>query len=679
MPKDVHAKALRQFDSIQSALKEEREMCLEDRRFYSIAGAQWEGALGEQFENRPKYEFNKIHLSVIRIINEYRNNRISVDFVSKDGKTDDLADTCDGRYRADEQDSCAQEAYDNAFEEAVAGGIGAWRLKACYEDEEDDENEYQRIVFEPIYDADSSVFFDLNSKRQDKADAKYGYIIKSIPYDTYVEEYDDDPASWPKEIESVEFDWYTADVVYLAEYYEIEPQQKTVEVWESLGGEETRYTKDDFEDDPNLFEMLTATGSHKEREKTVTVNRCHKYLLNGNKIIEDCGYVAGSCIPIVPMYGKRWFVDNVERCMGHVRLAKDAQRLKNMQLSKLGEISALSSVEKPILTPEQVAGHELRWAEDNIKNYPFLLVNPITDMNGNIQPAGPLSYTKSPNIPPAMAALLQITEQDMQDLLGNQQAAEELQPNVSGKAIELIQNKLDMQTFIYMSNMAKAVKRSGEIWLSMAKEIYVEDDRDLKVMTQQKDIESIRLMEPVINEDSGSVEYANDFSKAKFDLYVSVGPSTDSKRAATVRALTGMLQMATDPADQAVITAMTMMNMEGEGIDDIRKFYRKKLLGMGAIEPTKEEAEEMAAAAAQRQQQPDPQQTYLQALSTESMAKAQKATADTMLTAAKTEQTKAETAATMAEMDTKDQRATVETIKDLTELQNQGQPTAPVL
>ena len=184
-------------------------------------------------------------------------------------------------------------------------------------------------------------------------------------------------------------------------------------------------------------------------------------------------------------------------------------------------------------------------------------------MNGNIQPAGPLSYTKSPNIPPAMAALLQITEQDMQDLLGNQQAAEELQPNVSGKAIELIQNKLDMQTFIYMSNMAKAVKRSGEIWLSMAKEIYVEDDRDLKVMTQQKDVESIRLMEPIINEDSGTVEYANDFSKAKFDLYVSVGPSTDSKRAATVRALTGMLQMATDPADQAVITAMTMMAARG--------------------------------------------------------------------------------------------------------------------
>lgn len=675
----IHSKALKDFDSIQSALKAERDQCNEDRRFYSLAGAQWEDDLGKQFENRPKFEVNKIHLSVIRIINEYRNNRITVDFIAKDGKEDSLADTCDGRYRADEQDSGAQEAYDNAFEEAVSGGFGAWKLRACYEDKEDDENEYQRILIEPIFDADRSVFFDLNAKRQDKSDAKYAYIMRSIPYDTYIEEYDDDPASWPSDIGSEEFDWYTPDVVFISEYYILEPQTKTIEIWKDLSGEETKYSQEDFEEDDGLFEMLTATGSRKVREKKTTIKRCHKYILNGNRVMEDCGYTAGYCIPIVPMYGKRWYVDNIERCMGHVRLAKDAQRLKNMQLSRLGEISALSTVEKPILTPEQIAGHELRWAEDNIKNYPYLLVNPIVDMNGNIQPAGPLAYSKVPQIPPAMAALLQITEQDMQDLLGNQQAAEEMQPNVSGKAIELIQNKLDMQTFIYMSNMAKAVKRSGEIWLEMAKEIYVEDERDIKIMTPQKDVESAQLNKPVINQETGEIEYENDFSKAKFDLYVSVGPSTDSKRAATVRALTGMLQMATDPTDQAVILAMSMMNMEGEGIEDIRKFYRKKLLSMGAVEPTEEEQKEIQAAQqAAGQQGPGPQEQYLQALSAESFAKAQKAQADTMLTAAKTEETKAKTAETLSAMDTKSQRAVVENIKDLTEIQNQGQPTAPV-
>jgi hypothetical protein len=163
--RDVHADAMKQFATIQTNSIDERAQCLADRRFYSIAGAQWEGALSEQFENRPKLEVNKVHLGVMRIINEYRNNRITVDFVPKDGATDDdLADTCDGLYRADEQDSCADEAYDNAFEEAVGGGFGAWRLRTEYEDPEDDEDERQRIRIEPIYDADKFVFFDQNAK-----------------------------------------------------------------------------------------------------------------------------------------------------------------------------------------------------------------------------------------------------------------------------------------------------------------------------------------------------------------------------------------------------------------------------------------------------------------------------------------------------------------------------------
>jgi len=126
---NIHQQALTEFDRVQSSVRDERLQCLQDRRFYSIAGAQWEGPLGEQYENKPRFEVNKIHLSVIRIINEYRNNRIAVDFVSKDGDTDEkLAETCNGLYRADERDSGAEEAYDNAFEEAVGGGIGALAL-----------------------------------------------------------------------------------------------------------------------------------------------------------------------------------------------------------------------------------------------------------------------------------------------------------------------------------------------------------------------------------------------------------------------------------------------------------------------------------------------------------------------------------------------------------------------
>ena len=51
----IHETALIQFDTVQEALYQERKQCLEDRRFYSIAGAQWEGNLADQFKNKPKF------------------------------------------------------------------------------------------------------------------------------------------------------------------------------------------------------------------------------------------------------------------------------------------------------------------------------------------------------------------------------------------------------------------------------------------------------------------------------------------------------------------------------------------------------------------------------------------------------------------------------------------------
>ncbi len=664
---NAHQEALIEFDNIQSAMRDERLQCLQDRRFYSIAGAQWEGPLADQFENKPKFEVNKVNLSVMRIINEYRNNRITVDFISKEGDEDDsLADACDGLYRADEEDSTADEAYDNAFEEAVGGGFGAWRLRNVYEDEYDDEDDRQRIRIEPIYDADSTVFFDLNAKRQDKSDARSCYVLTAMTREAYIEQYDDDPTSWPKEISEQFFDWSTPDMVYVAEVYKVEERSETIRIFQTIDGEEERYSQKDFEDDESLEETLAAIGTIEVRQKRVKRRKVRKYLMSGGGILEDHGYIAGTEIPIVPVYGKRWYVDNVERCMGHVRLAKDAQRLKNMQLSKLGEISALTPIEKPIFLPEQVAGHEMMWAEDNLKNYPYLLVNPVQDVNGNEMVSGPIGYTKPPQVPAALAGLLQITEQDMQDILGRQEAGEEMVSNISGKAVELIQSRLDMQSFIYMSNMAKAVKRSGEIWLSMAKEILVEPGRKMKAVGTQGELSTVELGRPMLNEETGEIEYENDLSKAKFDVAVDVGPSSSSKRSATVRALMGMIQISQDPETRMVLTSMAMMNMEGEGIWEVRDFFRKRLVQMGVIKPTEEEAAEMAMA--MQNQQPDPNALYLQAAAAEAQAKAVKAQADTEYTMARAEETRAKTVETLASVENDQRESAVKTAKNLQDI-----------
>jgi hypothetical protein len=345
-----------------------------------------------------------------------------------------------------------------------------------------------------------------------------------------------------------------------------------------------------------------------------------------------------------------------------VRLSKDAQRLKNMQLSKLGELSALSSVEKPILTPEQIAGHQTMWENDNIKDYPYLLINPMTDANGNEVIASPIGYTKPPQIPPAMAALLQITETDMKDLLGNQEQGEQMASNVAERTIELIQNKLDMQTFIYMDNMVKAIKRGGEIWLSMAKDIFVEEGREMETVGLQGEREQVKLLEPKVNED-GEITYANDLTQAKFKVIAEAGPSSSTKRQTTVRNLVKMAAMTDDPETKQVLGAMAMMNMEGEGIGDVRAYFRKKLVRMGVVKPTDKEAEDLKAEA--ENTPPDAQEEYLRAAAGAEEARGAKAQSDTILAQAKADEVRAKIIQMLSEIDIKEGEQAMDVIERL--------------
>lgn len=643
--KEIHSEALQEFDSIQSSVKDERDQCLEDRRFCSIPGAQWEGKLGQQFENKPKLEVNKIQLSVIRIFNEYRANRVTVDFVSKDGSQNSkLATVCDGLYRADEQDSGAQEAYDNAFDEATTGGMGAWRYRAEYEDDEDEEKEEQCIKIEPIYDADSTVFFDLNAKRQDKSDAKHGFILTGMTHAAYKDEYDDDVSTWDSNISDSEYDWNTPDIVYVAEYYRKEEDSVTIITYEHINGEEEKFKEESLTEE--VLEVLNATGSKEVRRRKVKTRRVHKYIMSGSKVLEDCGFIAGSNIPIVPIYGKRWYIDNIERFMGHVRLAKDAQRLKNMQLSKLAELSALSAREKPIFAPAQVANHKQMWTDDNIKEFPFLLLDPLENADGTVASIGPQAYTKPPVIAPALAALLQLTEVDMKEILGGQ-GGEEIVSNISGKAVEMIQTRLDMQSYIYMDNFAKGMKRGGEIWLSMKRDITVEDGRKLKTINKQGEAGNVETRKPVLNSETGEIEYENDLGKAKFNVAVDVGPSSSSKKAATVRNIMGMMQTTADPETVQVLGAMAMMNMEGEGIEEVNGFFRNKLLKMGAIEPTEEEAKVLEEL--RQNAKPTAEEEYLIKEGNKAEAQGKESNAKTLLTLEKAEETAAKTVKTKAE------------------------------
>lgn len=639
---EIHALALQQFQDSFDATQRDRENALMARRFVNVRGAQWDWDSARQFQNRMRLEIDHIAGAVTRIKNEYRRSRIEAKFIPADGtEADELADAAASRYRADTCDARGREARDMAFDSAVEGGFGGMRLRAEYE-----RDEYQRICLEPINDAESTLYFDANAKMKDKSDAEHAFLVTPWTRRAFEAKYGKDASNWPVGLDAQNlFTWFTPDVVFVCEYFVKEKRTDVYRVFEGFGEETEEFLTDEIT--PEDEERLAATGFKEVEGRSEKIDQVRKYVLNGAKVLEDGDIIPGRCIPLVPQYGHRTVINHVESFRGHVLKSIDPQIVYNLQVSKVAETAASSGIEKPIFLAEQIARHANMWQNDHVDNNAFLLIDPMKDANGQIMPSGPVGFTKSPDVAPAVAALVALTKQDISDQLGNPENAEQVQPDMSGVAMELAQGRVDMQSFGYMDNAADAERRIAEIWQSMAAEIYVEEGRKLKTMSADGQRGMVEIGKKKLDKRTGQMVPEADFSRLDMDVDVVIGPTSASRRSAVVRTVSALINATADPETQIALTHTALMNLEGEGINDLRDWSRKKLVAMGIAKPTPEEETDMAEAA-QQLPPPDPQAMLAEAMAMEAKAKAMKAQADTALALARTKESEAKAAETLA-------------------------------
>ncbi|WP_131669245.1 portal protein [Psychrobacter pygoscelis] len=666
---DLHQRLLERIDVDFDQSQENQKESYDDRRFCFVSGAQWDGDIGRQFEGRPKFEFNKIQLSVIRIYNEWAKNRFTVEFRPKNHIADaDTAETLQNLFRADERDSNADEAYSTAFFEGISGGISAVMLKAEYEDEYSDEDDHQRIRIKPIFEADTCVYWDANAKRYDKADANHVTIVTSMSKSAFEAKYHKEPCSFDN-LQGMRFDWRNGDSIKVAEHYELTENKVDIIKLEHEHADPVTLDVPNKKDAEEVAEFeqeldsLLAQGYEVVLEKKIKRRVVKGYVLDGSGIIEKLGVIAGDYLPIAPFYGKRMYISGREVTQGHVRLSRDAQIAYNVKMSGLIDLASRPQDEIPIFTPAQIAGHEFIWANKEVKRKPYLTINPTKDGNGNMVAVGPQAYTKSPQIPQAMGALIDKAGQDIAELTGNQANGEQLVSNVSTQAVEMVQDKVDAQAYIYLDNFAKTMAHVGRIWLSMAKTIYDEEQREMTGLTHDDQDVDIVINKPTIKD--GKLAYENDLQGGTYKVTVDVGEAFATQRDKTIKRLLNLVPMITDPQQQSALLNTILANQEGEGLQDLRKWARKNLISMQIVEPNEEEQKELAAAqAAASQQPPSAQDQWMEAEAAKAHANAEKAKADVQKTLAEVDETRADTAKTMFEIQ-KEQQQVQQTMEQM--------------
>lgn len=690
-----HERIMLRFDRAYTPQQDVREKCIEATRFARVPGGQWEGAtaagtkLDDRFEKYPKFEINKVATELNRIISEYRNNRITVKFRPGDKEaSEELANKLNGLFRADYEETDGGEACDNAFDDAATGGFGCFRLTSMLVNEYDPMDERQRIAIEPVYDPSRSVWFDPDAKKYDKSDALWAFCMYSLSPEKYEAEYGKTP---PASLDvttmtSWEYDWFEPEVVYIAKYYEVRKESVDVISYrQPITGEIATYDSDQIED---IEDELALAGFQEVARRSVKRRRVYVSVVDGQNFLEKPRRIPGEHIPLIPVYGKRWFIDDIERVEGHIAKAMDPQRLYNLQVSMLADSAAQDPGQVPIFDPEQVRGLEKHWEDRGKKRPAFLVARAPRDKAGNpIGPAAPGSFTPAPQLSPAIATMLQLTSADIQEVTGSSQAMQQMPSNIAQETVNNLMNRADMASFIYLDNMAKSLKRAGEVWLSMAREVYG-SDREVRVVNEDGTDDIALMNAKVVDRQTGQVVALNDLSTGRYDVTVDVGPSYTARRDATVAALTSVLStMAPQDPDAGIIRGLIMENMDGEGLDDYKEYNRNKLLTAGIVKPrnAKEQALVQQAQAA-AQSQPDANMILAQAQMVAAQAEVQKAnneTAQTQIKAFTAQQdameSQANTVYKLAQARNIDDKAVMEVIrllKDVAESQQQ-QITSP--
>lgn len=633
---DWHRKALCNFDNAYTATQDMREQIIEAQRFVRVSGAQWEGSTNAgysfdegRFEHYPRFELNKIARECDRIIGEYRQNRISVRFRPKDGQASEaLAEKLNGKFRADYQETSGGEACDNAFDDAVTGGFGCWRMCADYEDEMDPSNEQRRISLLPVYDPATCVFFDQDSKQYDRSDATWAMEMFSMTPKAFEAEYPDSiAASLSKDDSGTQYDWSTPDAIYVGRYYEVRTEKVKISAWRNQITNATAiYDEDqikDIEDElkEGSFEMLG--------EREVKKRRVYCGLLSGAEWLEEPKRIPGEHIPLIPVYGRRAFVDNQERIEGHAAKAMDAQRLENLMVSMIADNATQAGGDGiPIVDvnfiPGPLADH---WAQRNKKRPAFLPMVSQKDKQGAVVAQAQVSgYTPPTQMPPALAGLLQYTGTAIQQITGASQL-ENMPSNVATDTVDSIFNRMDTQSYIYMDNMAKSMRRAGVVWLSMAREVYG-SDTPMRIVNEDGTDDVALMNGAVIDRQTGEEVALNDLSQGNYEVTVDVGQSFATRRDATVKSLLSMLALIPPSTPKHdLVSSMILDNMDGEGIDDLKEYNRNQLLLSGVIKPrTPEEKQMVAQAKAQQQNQPSPD--MVNALANQGLAVAENKKAD---------------------------------------------------
>jgi len=522
--KEAHAR----LQLAEEAESDIRRLALEDLEFR--AGKQWpENIVAErQSDGRPCLVINRIPQFIQQVTNDQRQNRPSIKVHPVDDHGDvETGKIIQGLIRHIEYNSNADVAYDTAFDSAVTGGFGYFRVITDFVSPTSFD---QEILIKRIRNP-FSVYFDPYSQEPDGSDASFAFITEDLSADEYRSRYPKSKLASADEWETTGNQapsWVRDGSARVAEYFYKDTRETTIVLLNT--GESV--LKENLQ---QVLEAGAAAGIQVEvvRERIALAPVIHWCKINGSEILEKTTW-PGRYIPIIPVYGNELYINGKRILEGIIRNAKDSQRMYNYWASAETEAIALAPRTPFIIAEGQIEGYEKEWSTANRKNHAFLPYKP-TSVGGT-----PVAPPQRNSFEPAVGAITNarmMASEDLKATTGIYDAAMGARSNeTSGIAIQRRSMQTQTSNFHFIDNLTRSLRHGGRVIVDLIPKIYdtARADRIIGDDGEQK-IVKVNQQTGEIGKDGKPVIYALDVGK--YDVTVDVGPSFASKRQEAVAAM----------------------------------------------------------------------------------------------------------------------------------------------
>jgi hypothetical protein len=571
--KDILADAQQEFSLCEEHESVNRTAFLDDIKFAKL-GEQWPEAIIEdrRKENRPCLTVNRQPAFIRQVVNDARQNKPSIKVHPADSNADpETAEIYNGLIRNIEVTSKADVAYDTAFDFAVSGGFGYWRVNTDYscDDTFDLDLRIERIV-NPL-----SVYGDYLSTTADSSDWNQAFVTELLGVAAFEQKYKGaEKVDWEGDYAGLKAPWTEDKSILVAEWWTREKVKRPILALSDGTVVEASFykaKKDEYD----------AAGITVMGQRDAMTHKVRQRVLTGAEVLEDNEW-GGKYIPVVPVYGDEVNVEGKRYFRSLIRDAKDAQRMFNYWRTASTELVALAP-RVPFIGPVGAFKTEAKkWATANTANHAYL------GYDGAVAPQRqPLDGGRAAG---ALQEAL-VASDDMKAILGIYDAALGNRSNeTSGVAIRARQREGDVSTFHFIDNLSRAIEHTGRILVDLIPTVY-SGQRMLRVLGVDGSPSNVPLGQPVQQQGpSGeAVSRVYDLSRGKYDLTVETGPSFTTKREEAAASMSEFIQAF--PAAAPVIGDLLAKNMDWPEADEVAKRLKAMIPAAAGANPELQKAQ----------------------------------------------------------------------------------------